>query len=270
MSLKRNLWVGVMLMVVAVSAARAQEEAQGEPLVTESDMAAASLLAQPVEETWWDRTLDRLHWDDAKPYVDDALVFVSGHLQVGLRVVYFDLTEDRKGGKYENSYLGSIYALKDDQHYGPKLFLQWMFNDYVGLGVAYDEVSAITWDGGTDGTVDIDGWIWYAVGAYPNETRFTPFAEVGVGFYDGDFAHDATWRNWRGPASHTMKLEDPRGFSIALGCDVQVFERWDVQLYLRRTKVDVDATYKFFGEPREEGTFPLDNYAWGIGAKYRF
>lgn len=209
-------------------------------------------------------------------------------LEIGTRTLYTQLKDDQKGDGVKSSYIGTLNYLDEEQDYVPdRIYIQYFFNDYLGLGLSYDHVEAKTLErnsaaveGGSgvgDGKVGVSGPILYAVGRYPTETAFTPFVEIGVAFYSSYFDEDADWKYDN--AKHrerNMNTDDATAFVLGLGCDYQITDNWSVNLYARLVAgADVDTTAEYVykskpSEPFREGSFPLDYYGFGLGVKYSF
>ena len=207
---------------------------------------------------------------------------IKDRLAVGARVTTFTL-EDTERDSRDDSYLGSITKLDAEQDNSPRLFINYKLIRYLGVGVTWNELRAATvthvreegipGDMHTDGTIDLQGLLYYVTVRLPNRTRFTPFAEYGVAQYDSNFDHDPGWRS--SGNSRLMVVEDTDSNYYAVGLDIQILEGLQVNLYYRKMDVDVDAKYylnddEMTGDPREEATFPMGNYAYGLGLKYAF
>lgn len=207
-------------------------------------------------------------------------------LEIGTRVLYIQLKEDQRGDGLTRSYVGTLNYLDEEQDYVPnRIYVQYFFNEYLGLGVSYDRVEAKTLehnniDGQSsigDGNVGASGPILYAVGRYPTSTAFTPFAEIGVGFYSSYFDESAEWKydNAKRRERH-MNTDNATAFVLGIGCDYRINANWSVNVYGRLVSgldLDTTADYVYKSKPREtfrEGSFPLDYYGLGFGVKYAF
>jgi outer membrane protein W len=207
-------------------------------------------------------------------------------LEIGTRLIHVELQNDKQGrgiqinGDWGGTYLGSINYIDEDQDYAPtRLYLQYFFHDYVGVGVSYDNVEAETAEDRSalglpnlpgDGNIGVRGPILYVVGRYPNESAFTPFAEIGVAFYNAYFDEDP---NWSDGGLRRMDPEDTEALVVAVGCDYALTENLSVNVYLRAVEnADVDIAWYRRGdpEPQRSGSFPLDYYGAGVGIKYAF
>lgn len=66
-----------------------------------------------------------------------------------------------------------------------------------------------------------------------------------------------------------MNPDNAVGSVFAVGCDIQVYQQWSVDVYFRYVDVDLDVDYVFMGI-HTAGTFTLSHNEYGIGLKYRF
>lgn len=189
--------------------------------------------------------------------------------ELGTRITYYDFRTNRKGEKFKGSFLGSLYEIKEDQDYSPtKVFAQYFFTPFLGVGAAYEHVEAYTWDGGgTDGTVELDGALLYAVGRLPDYDLVRPFAEIGVAFFSASFDYDPEWYD---DGIHIMDLEDSFGITLALGADLLLSDRWVINGIVRYTTAAVDATVYTTDIKTEDGTFEMDHFSIGLGLKAAF
>ena len=189
--------------------------------------------------------------------------------ELGTRITHYTFVDDTKGKKFEGSYIGSLYQIKDDQNDAPtKRVAQYFFTPYFGAGASYEEVRAVTWDGGgTDGTIELKGPIAYLIGRMPDYDLIRPYAELGLAFYSASFDYD---RAWYEGGRRQMGVDDSVGLSLGLGADILLSERWSLNLMARYTEASVDATVYVNGNSPDHGNFKMDYYSYGIGAKYCF
>ncbi|MBI3987248.1 MAG: hypothetical protein HY343_10025 [Lentisphaerae bacterium] len=226
---------------------------------------------------------------------------LADRLALGTRLTVFTLQTDNK--KY---FMGFIDVLEEEQDLWPtKVFAQWLFTPYVGLELTWDQVAAKLWNSEDiphdDGMLSLRGPIVTLFGQYPNETIFTPYAGVGAGWFLADFDPNPIWHNgfgyemtwdqavadyeaWRAAGSpewpnngyqRILEPEDTYGLVLTAGSSIGINRRWAADLYLRYMWADVDAHYtrRVFGEvidDRGTFTFPLSNFAAGLGVKYLF
>ena len=188
--------------------------------------------------------------------------------ELGTRITHYTFRDDTKGTKFKGSFLGSLYKIKDDQNYAPvKVFAQYFFTPVWGAGISYEEVDAITWDGGTDGTVELAGPVVYLTGRLPDYDLVRPFAELGLAYFSASFDHNPAW--YEG-GRRVMEVDDSLGLSLGIGADVLLTDAWSLNFLLRYTEASVDATAKIRDASDVDGTFVMDHFTLGLGAKYAF
>lgn len=194
--------------------------------------------------------------------------------QVGTRSLYYDLLDNTKGEKFDDSFIGSINRLEADQDYLP-------LNPYVqilrpfdpmdaGLGASYSRMYVDTRDdGGGDGKIETQGLHLYFIGACNKVAPFRPYVEGGISFYDNSFDPIASWSE---NGKRTFKLDSSVAPYFALGCQYEVASNWSVDVYLRYCDFDIDGVYVFTGDSRapEPFTFTMEHIAYGLGATYSF
>ncbi len=226
--------------------------------------------------------------------------YLKGRLQIGTRSVYRVLTHADSGamggGQGSGTFLGSIYALDEEQNYLPiQPFLAYYFNDFIGLELAYDSFSAktVAYSEGmvkTDGEIDLEGPTLTLLARYPNETPFTPYVGVGFGYYYASFSPDAAWalgyanpveyKNLGSPNTlddgyyRAMVPKNTVALQLTAGVSYQIYKHWSVDLSAEYIKADVDAVFKSYsyGESfiNEPGTFPMSNVTFRFGIVYDF
>lgn len=215
--------------------------------------------------------------------------YIEGHLQLGTRSVYRVLTDGDSGhkGGYQGdgTFLGTIYGLEENQNMLPTaLTLAYYFNKYLGVQLAYDSISAETraidiYTGleKTDGDVNLSGPTISLLARYTNSTPVTPYIGVGLGFYSASFDADPNWSynpRHEGHVYNHMDVESVVGIHFLAGADWLFYENWALNLTIQYTKADVDAAYDRYydGEltATQEGHFPMDNVAIGLGVSYHF
>lgn len=199
--------------------------------------------------------------------------YIPNHLEVGTRATIYSFTDSTQGQPFDGSFLGSLNEVHENQNVAPvNAFVQYKFNPYFGIGTAYDQFKAATGSSplgeeGGDGTFDLKGMYFYLLGSYPNESRFTPFAEVGLVRYSADF-QEKDW--WYAGGRRVINSTSTVGKVIAIGCDIHVLKQWSVDVYFRHVNVDLDVDYVFMRYRHTQGTFTLSHNEYGIGLKYSF
>ncbi|MBM9518260.1 hypothetical protein JWG39_00330 [Desulforhopalus vacuolatus] len=214
--------------------------------------------------------------------------FIRGHLQIGTRSVYRTLTDDdsgHKGGTYgTGTYLGTIYALDEDQNVAPmQCYLTYFFNDYVGIEFAYDQMEAETvatngetMDIKTDGNVTLAGPTISVIGRYKNKTSVTPFIGIGAGFFSGGFDATSTWTHdiSRNDTYRYMNVDDVTALLLTAGAEWEFVEHWMLNLSMQYVSADVDAEFDSYLDGvqtnAQTGHFPMDNIAFRLGIAYQF
>lgn len=188
--------------------------------------------------------------------------------EIGTRITHYTFRDDTKGTKFNGSFLGSLTKIKDDQNYAPvKVFAQYFFSPVWGAGISYEEIDAITWDGGTDGTVELAGPVVYLTGRLPDYDLVRPYAELGLAYFSASFDHNPAWYDG---GRHVMEVDDSLGLSLGVGADVLLSDVWSLNFLLRYTEASVDATAIIRDGADVDGTFVMDHFTFGLGAKYVF
>lgn len=228
--------------------------------------------------------------------------YLLNKLEIGTRLTYQNLTDSDSGAKGgtqgEGTYLGTIYALDETQQALPlNLYATYFFTKYIGLEVAYESIEAETVATSigystikSDGSVTLGGPTLSLVGRYPNQTKFTPYLSVGVGYFFGDFDEADHWAlGYSDPTvyaalgspsttydgkTRVMNVEDEFGFVMAAGCAYQMTDRLSLDLSLSYTALETDATFTGYVDGvqvlEQDGSFPLDNIALRAGISFSF
>ncbi len=194
----------------------------------------------------------------------------SGQWEVGTRYLNDSLQDKTRGKRFVGSFVGSITELKNKQDDVPdKVFAQGRIMDWpVWAGLSYDRVRAMTWDGATDGNVDLRGVIPYVQGVWANSTRFTPYAEVGFAWYQSKFDADPGWSQG---GTHVMNLDNTTGVEIGAGTGIRIYKNLAADIYLRYMKVnDVTGVYTLNGSKEDDIVFTMSYVAYGLGVTYVF
>lgn len=196
------------------------------------------------------------------------------HLTAGVRFTKFELDAPVKGEPFDNSFIGSINRLQEVQDTSdPNLYFQatchfdWLA---VGAGITWDELRIKTLDQNTgDGDVIMDAQIIYVMASIPNETRFTPYMEIGRGKYDNSFDPLPAWSQG---GLRRFDLANSTGSHLAFGLDIEIGKGWCANLYMRQSDVDVDGIYVYNGDAREPEpfTFTTKHTAYGVGLSYTY
>ncbi len=215
--------------------------------------------------------------------------YIQNRLEIGTRISYRFLTNKDSGHKYGSygtgTYLGTIYALDEKQNYCPnKFFVKYFFTQYLGFKVAYDSIKAktLSWSTSknsieTDGDVILSGPTIALIAKYPNRTRFTPYADLGLGFFHGDFDREPTWAytDW-GSADRNryMLVDDTTAVFVDAGVTYQIYQNWYIDGSIEYMHADADATFKGYTNTTldtvQTGHYPLNNISLNLGLGYSF
>lgn len=237
-------------------------------------LAATTVLAEE------DTVVGRVDWNEIWQNTKSVL---SERVDIGLRIKHFALDEDSKrtlnaDGSFKEGYIAgtSVDRLDAEQTYFPYPYLRVKVCPYFAVGLTYERARAKTltyfqegtgYDGHTDGTIEMAGPSLNIEGRYPNETRFTPFVQLGMVWYTVDFEND---RDWSAGGVRAWRTDDTTGYQYTLGVSCDINESWGAELFLTRTDVDVDAAFYLSGNKRVSGTFPMSHDSIGIAARYSF
>lgn len=228
--------------------------------------------------------------------------YIAGKLEIGTRMVHRVLTDSDSGAKGatqgHGTYLGTIYALEEEQNYLPtKFFLSYFFTEYFGLELAYDSMEAETratsiYSGAvkSDGTIELSGPTISIIGRYVNSSQFTPYGGIGIGFFSGDFDANASWTlsypdqetyealgspdtSYNG-AHNYLEIDDTVALLLTAGVKYDMTPNWYLDCSMQYISADADAThYGYHGDvvyKHDSGTFPMDNFTFRVGVGYSF
>ena len=200
--------------------------------------------------------------------------------QVGTRIMQVKLQEKTRGESRNGSFVGTITEITEEQDHSPdKLYAQVRVpKTFLWVGVSYDHVRAQTMDdsdgdgvadtGGGDGSVDVAGYIPYLQAVWDNQTRFSPYLEVGYAFYHCEFDELPNWSNG---GRKSMNLDSTTGFELAAGLGIRLYKNLSADLYVRQMQVDdVTGEYVMNGEKQSDIIFTMSYTAYGAGLSCRF
>lgn len=240
--------------------------------------------------------------DENSPTFYDT--YIAEKLSVGVRVGHRFLTDSDSGqeGGWEGSgtYLGTIYAIDEAPDYIPHIFASYAFTEYLSIELAYDNIKGETLATSiqhpatgtkSDGDVSLTGFTFTVMGSYPNESKFTPYAGLGFGYFQGDFEETDHWglgyysephyvdlgspgtpyngrRKW-------MDIDDTVAFLITFGTKYDLSKNFYLDASFQYIMVEADATYRkseyeIEADHASYGTFPLDNISLRLGIGYTF
>lgn len=130
----------------------------------------------------------------------------------------------------------------------------------------------------TDGNAILSGPTISLLGRYRNSTAFTPYAGIGLGFFNGDFDEDPVWAHeiWWGYANRNrqMVVDNTTALLLSAGTTWAFTPNWLLDMSLQYVHADADAT--FYGDVDgvidtiQQGHFPMDNLALRLGLTYSF
>ncbi len=244
--------------------------------------------------------------DPQSNFSDDVNTFISTYLEdkvsIGARITHRTLTDSdsgHEGGlRGSGTYLGTIWAIDEVQNYMPHIFVDYSVNERWSIELAYDYIEGETLatsiqepQTGTksDGNVSLSGFTISLLGRYPNQTKFTPYGGIGIGYYRGDFEETAHWGLGYYSEEHyiregstglpyegrtkSMSVENSFAFLVTLGTRYALPYNCYLDASVQYVKVEADVNY----QPTEwgvdlsysrDGIFPLDNIAVKLGIAY--
>jgi hypothetical protein len=197
------------------------------------------------------------------------------HIAAGFRFMTIDLKKNVKGEPFEDSFIGSINRLEADQDFWalrPYVQVSGKLADWleIGVGAGWDKLVITTLDQNTgDGDVHMQARFLYFIASIPNPSRLTPYIEIGKGNYRNSFRPLPAWSE---DGKRAFELENSTARHIAAGCDIALYEGVSLNLYVRKSDVEVDGTYIFRGDSRSDTpfTFTMEHVAYGCGLQYVF
>jgi hypothetical protein len=196
--------------------------------------------------------------------------YLHDRLEVGVRSLGLKLEEKHRGEAFEDSFVGSITLLREEQDRAlNRFFLQYKPLPYLGVGVSRHEFGVEAWDEeGTDGTVELEGPLFYLLACLPNRSRLTPYVEAGIVDYAVRFERSPEWGQL---GNKQIVLDDTRGRYFGFGCDLYLFKGLCLDFYRRQVDVD-DVTGAFYlnSEKWDDAIFTVSHASYGFGLKYVF
>ena len=220
------------------------------------------------------------------PGVDEA-GFALEQFSLGTRITHYELETTHK-----NYFLGHLNKLEAIQDNAPtKLYADWWFHRYLGVELTWDRVEARVHnddpEGISDGNLVAEGPIATMMARYPNKTRVTPHAGIGMAFMSVAFDEAPWWAlGYDGPDSYEMlgsptvprngktreMLPDDsaQGVVATAGVDARISRHWSADVYWRYMDLDVKMGFRTGGDVKDARDIPLSNMAFGAGVKYVF
>lgn len=202
----------------------------------------------------------------------------------------------------DDSFLGTITRLKVISPALPiRPYIEYAALPWFHVRLAYESLATRTGtiEGDTDGDFRFGGPGLSLRARYPNDSRWTPSAIVGVIWYSADFVEDGRWgngfpgtpagkqayREWLAAGSppwpnggYQRRLEpESQMVGLELGAELEYApdERWRIEAFARRVQAEVSAHYtlRVYDAVREDRgwhSFPHSHTAFGLGVSYRF
>ena len=211
--------------------------------------------------------------------------WIRGRLAIVADWTRFSLADSRRltdhglNNKNRANFLGSLWGLEARQHYFPDPSLEYRIVSVFGLGASYDQRRARTLDWGPhaeivgDGDVEIRGAQAYVFGRYPNRSRVTPYARVGLARYRSRFFVLPSWSG--GGPGRAIRVDDTSGPFAAGGLRITVWRHAALDAFYRYSFIR-DVAARAYGDivnkpnQHRNGAFPMRNRALGIGGAYGF
>lgn len=242
------------------------------------------------------------------PVLDEPSFFdtwIRGRLAVGLSVSRWRLTDPNRpeDEKRQKTFLGYLNHLSEENPTSFSPEVSWLACDFVRIGLTYQTFEARTrnfkedpvYGRLSDGNVRSSGPMLLVEGVYPLQGGiWRPHAGVGVGWFAGHFSEDTWWRlgysipaQWKdagrpaadsAPVSgryRSIEVDDAIGTAFVAGIAWLPIERLSVDLSVRRTFLEPDATFGYdypdgSGIVKQKGEFTLDSVAVALTASYVF
>ena len=249
--------------------------------------------------TGYDKTFG--HGDTVAQDKDESIYgrVIKGRRHVGASLAKMSM--DKTTTPHENSFLGNLDTLKEDDTSSVGLSLKYDFCDYLAIVFADDiDASLSAWNytsASTDGSLELSGYSLMIVGQYPMEvpalkTVATPYAGIGFSDISASWSYKPWWHyGWASPEDydeHSGGSDKPHnGYSrwmlpsspskaatFAAGVSFVVCRHLDLDLSYRVVDLDdVSAKFRSYsptGRVVREGSFPAKFSALCIALRYVF
>ena len=216
------------------------------------------------------------------PPLNEGAKWHAASWQVGTRVTEVKLMNKTRGTPGNGSYFGTITEITEQQDYVPsRLYLQYrLMQSPLWLGVTYDHVRAITMDDGNgdgipdrsggDGTEDLQVVTPYLQGTWDNESRFTPYAQVGVAICQAKFKPNSWGDNHQ---RYVDAKKNVYGIDLAGGLSVRLYKSISADLFIKYAHVsDITGDWYYNYGDNYGGPFvmTMSYMAYGAGLNWRF
>lgn len=214
------------------------------------------------------------------PEGGESAVWKAASWQIGTRYTEVKLQDNKRGTPGNGSFFGTITQINEQQDGWPnKAYLQYrLFKSPVWIGVSYDHVRASTMDdlslvpdgSGSDGSEELQGVIPYLNAAWDNKTRLTPYAQVGIGFYEAKFLPNS-WGDNR--QRFVEAKSNVTGIELAGGLNVRLYKNLSADLFAKYMKIDDITGNWFYNYGNNYGgpfIMTMSYVAYGAGLNWRF
>ncbi len=199
--------------------------------------------------------------------------YIKGKLEVGTRSTSYDFDQTQKGDRETRigTYFGTINELQPKEDSSPtRIYVQYAFVEYAGVGVTWDDVRLATKDGPseaeTDGDVTVDSQYIYVFGRYPNATKIVPFVEIGKGYHDIGFLAEPNWGR-----RNSLTLGDADATFFSYGVELWLTPNLSVNVMQRQTSFTTTGEYRNIdGRAPTPVEMKLDHKVTGLGVKFTF
>jgi len=215
------------------------------------------------------------------PEVEATTAWTSASWQIGTRFLQVKLQDDIRGTPNNGSFFGTITQIHEKQDNAPdKIYLQYrLFQSAVWVGVSYDHFMARTMDDGngdgiadmigSDGDEEIKGAIPYLQAAWDNDTRFTPYAQIGYAFYQAKFLPNS----WGANGTRWVDAKSGvHGVELGGGLNIRLYKNLSADLFARSMKVNDITGDWYYNHGMYGGPFvmTMSYVAYGGGVSWRF
>jgi hypothetical protein len=253
------------------------------PVVTNAPVAIEAPVVVPVAPVVPVVPVATLVPDEVEVTETPAQVWQNTSWQVGTRYMEFQLQDKQRGTPGNGSFFGTISDITEKQDSVPnKVYVQYrLFKSPVWIGVSYDHVTAQTMDdsngdgvpdsGGGDGSEEIQGVIPYVHAAWENPTRFTPYVQAGIGFYEAKFVPNSAWGN--NGQRYVEASSNIRGLELAGGLTVRLYKNLSADIFAKTMQIDEISGDWYFNYGRNYGgpyVMTMSYVAYGAGLNLRF
>jgi hypothetical protein len=201
---------------------------------------------------------------------------------IGTRALVVSLQDTTRGTPGNGSYFGTITEITENQDTSPdKLYIQArIYRTPIWVGVSYDHISARTMDDGDgdgipdtsggDGDEELEGFIPYLQAAWNNQTRFTPYGQIGYAFYQAEFVPNSWGDNGR---RYVEASSSASGLELGAGLSVRLYRNLSADVFVKSQKVsDITGDWYYNYGNNYGGPFimTMSYVAYGAGLSCRF